>query len=67
MKNDTALHAIRLKCLDCSCGSYNEVTECPIKDCPLYIWRSGHNPFDKGKRTGRTKEQMEEIRSKKSK
>lgn len=40
----TPLKAIRAKCLDCSCGSYTEVKECPITDCPLYPFRLGHNP-----------------------
>lgn len=42
------LRAIRAKCLDCSCGSANEVRLCPIMDCPLYPFRSGHNPNRKG-------------------
>ena len=48
MKIPTPLRAIRLKCLDCSCGSAQEVRECPIKQCPLYYYRSGHNPNRKG-------------------
>lgn len=42
------LKAIRSKCIDCSGGSVNEVRLCPIKDCPLYPYRSGHNPNRKG-------------------
>lgn len=49
MKIPTPLRAIRLKCLDCSCGSAQEVRECPITWCPLYYYRSGHNPKLKGK------------------
>ena len=48
MKIPTPLRAIRLKCLDCSCGNANEVKLCPIEDCPLYHYRSGHNPNRKG-------------------
>ena len=33
--------AIRQKCLDCSGGSYKEVTACEFKDCPLYPFRFG--------------------------
>lgn len=44
----TPLKAIRAKCLDCSCGSANEVRLCPIKDCALYEYRFGHNPSRKG-------------------
>ena len=32
--------SIRAKCLDCSGGSYKEVTSCEFKDCPLYPYRS---------------------------
>lgn len=45
----TPMKAIRAKCLDCTCGSAQEVTLCPIHDCPLYPYRSGHNPARKGK------------------
>jgi len=31
----TRAKAIRLKCLDCSCGQLTEIRECPIKDCAL--------------------------------
>lgn len=51
-KRFSPLKAIRAKCLDCSCGNVYEVTKCPIKDCPLYEYRSGHNPALKGKRKG---------------
>ena len=40
----TPLKAIRAKCLDCCCDSALEVKLCPIPDCPLYIYRFGHNP-----------------------
>jgi hypothetical protein len=45
----TPLKAIRAKCLDCSGGSFREVKECPIEDCPLYAYRMGHNPARAGK------------------
>lgn len=44
-KRISALKAIRLKCLDCSCGSAHEVKLCPCTKCPLYPFREGHNPF----------------------
>lgn len=44
MKKITPMKAIRLKCLECSCGSNTEVRERPIKKCPLYPYRSGHRP-----------------------
>lgn len=43
-KRISPLKAIRLKCLDCSCGSSNEVKLCPVEKCPLYPFREGHNP-----------------------
>lgn len=44
----TPLKAIRLKCLDCCCGQIVGVKNCPCTDCPLYIYRDGHNPARKG-------------------
>lgn len=44
-KRISALKAIRLKCLDCCCGSSHEVKLCPCTKCPLYPFREGHNPF----------------------
>lgn len=43
-KRISPLKAIRLKCLDCSCGSSNEVKLCPVEKCPLYPFRLGKNP-----------------------
>ena len=39
--------AIREKCLDCCCGSANEVSMCVITDCALYPFRMGKNPYRK--------------------
>ena len=44
----TPLKAIRANCLDCSADSAKEVRLCPIKDCPLYVYRFGKNPKRKG-------------------
>lgn len=44
MEATTPLKAIRLKCLDCCCGSSNEIKQCTVTRCPLYAYRSGHNP-----------------------
>jgi hypothetical protein len=41
----TPLQAIRAKCLDCSNRLKSEVTECPIKDCPLWPMREGKDPW----------------------
>jgi len=46
-KRISPLKAIRLKCLDCSCGSSNEVKLCSVVNCPLYPFREGHNPYTK--------------------
>lgn len=37
--------AIRAKCLDCCCGSANEVNICHLTDCPLHAFRFGKNPY----------------------
>lgn len=40
----TPMKAIRAKCLDCCCGSSNEVRLCTATGCPLYEFRLGKNP-----------------------
>ncbi len=40
----TPMKAVRVKCLDCSCGSFTEVEHCPVECCPLYPYRFGKNP-----------------------
>lgn len=40
----TPMKAIRLKCLDCMCGSAHEVRLCPCVKCPLYLYRFGKRP-----------------------
>lgn len=37
--------AIRAKCLDCCCGSSNEVELCTCTGCALYPFRRGKNPY----------------------
>lgn len=37
--------AIRAKCLDCCCGSPEEVRQCPCENCALYPFRLGKNPY----------------------
>ena len=41
------LKAIKLHCIDCSGGSYNEAKLCPAEDCDLHPFRLGKNPFRK--------------------
>lgn len=43
-KKLTPIKAIRLKCLDCCCGSAYEVKLCTAANCPLYPYRFGKNP-----------------------
>lgn len=43
-KHITPLKAIRLKCLECSCGSAHEAKLCPAENCPLHPFRLGKNP-----------------------
>ena len=43
--NTNPVKAIRMKCLDCSGGSRTEVERCQVKDCALYPFRMGKNPF----------------------
>lgn len=38
------MKAIRLKCLDCCCGSHDLVTTCPVIECSLWKFRTGKNP-----------------------
>lgn len=57
----TPMKAIRLKCLDCCCGSANEVKLCTCADCPLFPFRMGKNPYrQKREYTDEQKAQMAE-------
>ena len=38
------LHAIRQKCLDCSCYQPSEVRECQLTACSLWPFRLGSDP-----------------------
>lgn len=44
----TPLKAIKIWCLECSCGNYSEVRNCIIQDCCLFPYRQGKNPKRKG-------------------
>jgi len=43
----TPLKAMRLKCLDCCCGSSHEVEKCTVPTCALYPYRFGKTPESK--------------------
>jgi hypothetical protein len=42
---EAVLKAIRRKCLDCSGGSHAEVADCLVRQCPLFPFRFGKNPW----------------------
>jgi hypothetical protein len=42
----SALKHIRLYCLACQCGSSNQVKECNIIHCELWVYRFGKNPVE---------------------
>ena len=50
MKRITRVKAIRLKCLDCSCGQLTEIRECLIKDCALWCYRMVYEVDKNGKK-----------------
>ena len=56
----TPMKAIREKCLDCCCGSANEVSMCVITDCALYPFRNVKNPYRKQRE--RSPEELEAMR-----
>lgn len=41
----TPMKAIREKCIDYMCGSVREVERCQIRDCSLWPYRFGFNPY----------------------
>ncbi len=45
----TTLRAVRLKCLDCVCGSPKRVTLCQTEDCSLWPFRLGKDPSRAGR------------------
>lgn len=45
----TPLKDIRQNCLDCMNGNANEVKLCPSVKCPLFPFRFGKNPHNKGR------------------
>jgi len=47
MMTTSPIKAIREKCLECCCGSSQEVKLCEISDCALYPFRFGKNPYNR--------------------
>jgi hypothetical protein len=37
--------AVRAKCIDCCCGSHAEVRRCGMRDCALWPYRMGTDPW----------------------
>lgn len=67
-KTTSPIKAIRLKCLDCTCGSQKEVEACPIEKCPLWRFRFGKNPYRKPiseERRAAASERMKNLMAKK--
>lgn len=44
VKKLTPIKAIRQKCLDCCCWSYEEVKKCEMVECTLHPYRLGKRP-----------------------
>lgn len=59
----TPMKAIRQKCLDCCCGSVEEVKQCPCDDCPLHIYRFGHKPYSNYEMTPARQAHIEKLRN----
>jgi hypothetical protein len=43
--------AIHKRCLDCSCFHPQAITDCPFKDCQLYLFRTGKGRQDPKERS----------------
>ena len=61
MKEVSPMKAIRQKCLDCSCGSSEEVKNCFAKKWPLYQFRFGYKLDENGNRKKRRKISEEHL------
>lgn len=51
IRKNSALLAIRAKCLDCACGSDAEIRKCTLSRCALYPFRMGKRPGSKPRST----------------
>ena len=56
--------AIRLKCLDCCCGSALEVRRCESTKCPLWRFRMGRETQEENGTGARVSENREAGRAK---
>lgn len=70
MAKRDVMRAVREKCLDCCCGSAQEVKLCEIRDCALYPFRFGKDPT--ARKTGEspldaeTAQRLHDLRTKTS-
>ena len=48
-KNPSPLKQIGKYCYECSGNSYRERLMCTVKNCPLYVFRLGKNPYKSDK------------------
>jgi len=44
MDSQTPIKAIRAFCLECVANQWKLVETCPIRDCPLWVYRFGIRP-----------------------
>ena len=56
------LKAIKLFCIDCCGGSFQEVKKCPCKKCPLYNFRVGKKMAVERKKKEMSEERREMLR-----
>lgn len=49
VQKNSALLAVRAKCLDCACGSDAEIRKCTLTHCALYPFRMGKRPGSKSR------------------
>ena len=61
MERLTRAKAIRAKCLDCCCDSKQEVNLCPIKTCPLWIYRLGGEVAPDGSKLPKKRERTKKT------
>ena len=61
MERITRTKAIRLKCLDCTCGQQAEVRKCPATHCPLWRYRMGYEENDELKPTRKNAEKTDDF------
>lgn len=61
----TPMQAIKANCLACSAGVQSEVKECRVTACALFAYRTGKNPFNKGKSEAQRKAMSERLKGRK--